>query len=91
MNHKREAHLDAGKLEGRYANYFKIGHNNFEFVIDFGQFYPEGGEAELHTRVITSPIYAKALLETIRHSIEGYEKAFGVILSEDEKAVEHGR
>jgi hypothetical protein len=25
--------------EGRYANYFQIGHNAFEFIIDFGQGY----------------------------------------------------
>lgn len=70
------------KLEGRYANYFKVGHNAFEFVLDFGQFYPENEEAELRTRIITSPIYAKALLETIRKSINRYEKAFGAIQRE---------
>ncbi|OEU48505.1 MAG: hypothetical protein BA861_08300 [Desulfobacterales bacterium S3730MH5] len=79
MNHKRESSRDAGKLEGRYANHFKVGHNNFEFVIDFGQFYPGSEQARLCTRIITSPIYAKALLETLRESIERYEQAFGTI------------
>jgi len=79
MNHKREIPLDAGKLEGRYANYFKVGHNAFEFVLDAGQFYPEGEEAELCARIITPPIYAKALLKTLRESIEQYEQNFGVI------------
>ena len=87
MNHKREIPQDAGKLEGKYANYFKVGHNAFEFVLDAGQLYPESEEAELCTRIITSPIYAKALLETLRESIERYEQTFGVIPSEDEKAV----
>lgn len=32
--------LDGGsqgsrKLEARYSNYFKVGHNAFEFVLDF--------------------------------------------------------
>ena len=49
---------DGKKPEGRYANYFKIGHNAFEFVLDFGQLYPENGQEQIHTRIITSPIYA---------------------------------
>jgi hypothetical protein len=87
MNHKREAHRDAEKLEGRYANYFKIGHNNFEFIIDFGQFYSEGKEAQLHTRIITSPNYAKGLLKTLRESIERHKQTFGAVHKEDEEDV----
>lgn len=67
------------KLEGRYANYFKVGHNAFEFVIDFGQYYLESERAELYTRVITNPCYAKSLFETLRESIERYERTFGAI------------
>jgi hypothetical protein len=81
MNHKREIPLNTGKLEGRYANYFKVGHNAFEFVIEFSQFYPESEEAELCARIITPPIYAKTLLEILRESIERHEQAFGVIQS----------
>jgi hypothetical protein len=69
-------------LEGRYANYFKVGYNTFEFLLDFGQFYPEGKEARLHTRIITNPIYAKALFETLRESIDRYEQTFGTISQE---------
>jgi hypothetical protein len=67
------------KLEGKYANYFKVGHNAYEFVIDFGQYYPESEEAELYTRIITSPAYATALLKTLEESITGYEQTFGAI------------
>jgi hypothetical protein len=81
MNHKLELPQDAVKLEGKYANYFKVGHNAFEFVIDFSQFYPESEEAELCARIITNPIYAKALL-TLQDSIERYEQIFGVIPKE---------
>ena len=70
---------DAGGLEGRYSNYFKVGHNAFEFVHDFGQFYPENGDAQLHTRIITNPVYVKSLLEALRESIERYEQTFGAI------------
>lgn len=63
-------------LEGRYANYFEVGHNivTGEFMIDFGQYYPDGGSARFHTRIITSQVYVKALLETLQESVEKYEK-----------------
>jgi hypothetical protein len=67
------------KLEGKYANYFKVGHNAFEFVLDFGQYYPEIEEAELYTRIITSPRYAKELLNTLQESIERHESSYGSI------------
>lgn len=79
MDVAHEASLDGRKPEGRYSNYFKVGHNAFEFVLDFGQFYPENGDAQLHTRIITSPIYVKNLLETLRESVERYEQTFGTI------------
>ena len=85
MNHKRELPRDAAKREGKYANYFKVGHNAFEFVIDFSQFYPESEKAELCVRIITPPIYAKTLLKTLRGAIEYYEQTFGIIPSEDDK------
>ncbi len=88
---KNEYPGDAGKLEGRYANYFKVGYNAFEFVIEFSQFYPESEEAELCARIITPPIYAKTLLEILQESIERHEQTFGVIPSEDDKDVEHSR
>lgn len=66
-------------LEGRYANYIRVGHNAFEFLLDFGQLYPENPNPLTHTRIVTSPTYAKVFLETIRDSIEQYEATFGPI------------
>ena len=62
------------RIEGRYANYFNIGFNAFEFVLDFGQHFAESDEAELYTRIITNPRSAKELLETLRVSIDEYEE-----------------
>ena len=88
--HRREVKNQEGKnprcekkLEGRYANYFKVGHNAFEFLLDFGQDYSENEEAELYIRIVTSPSYAKALLETLRESVEQYEGSFGSIKDEN--------
>ena len=70
---------DANPLEGRYANYFEVGHNAFEFILEFGQRYLEGEDAKSHTRIVTSPAYAKAFLETLRNSVSKYEQLFGAI------------
>jgi hypothetical protein len=67
------------KLEGKYANYFAVGYNAHEFIFDFGQNYSENDQAELHTRIITSPTYAQALFELLHQSIAEFEKAHGSI------------
>lgn len=61
MNKESIASNGGGKRAGRYANYFKVGHNDVEFVLDFGQFYPDDDNAQIHTRIITNPGCAKVL------------------------------
>jgi hypothetical protein len=70
--------------EGNYANYFKIGQNAFEFLFDFGQFYRGDGDPQFHTRIITSPAYAKAFLKVLQGCVEEYEQTFSVIPEEEE-------
>jgi hypothetical protein len=65
-------------IEGRYANYFIIGHNAVEFLLDFGQMYRDQDE-RVHSRIVTSPSYAKELLRVLSQSVECYEKQFGEI------------
>jgi len=84
MGRECEGSQDAHQLEGKYANYFKVGHNALEFVIHFGQFYSDNGEAHVHTRIVTNPTYAKGMLATLRESIEQYERTFGAISSNNE-------
>lgn len=74
---------DNGEPNGRYANYFKVGHNAFEFVFDFGQIYTQVGPALLHTRIITTPVYAKTFLALLQESIDQHEQNFGAIPSGD--------
>lgn len=83
-SNKRAARQDGDELEGRYANYFKVGHNPLEFVLDFGQFYLENEKVRLHTRIVTNPVYARALLEVLQASVECFEKSFGAIPKETE-------
>jgi hypothetical protein len=70
---------ETGGLEGRYANYFQVGHNAFEFVLEFGQLY--GGDAlpALHTRIITNPVYCQELLRILGDALDAYRRAFGDI------------
>jgi hypothetical protein len=68
-------------LQGRYTNYFEVGHNAYEFILDFGQFHPEIAAAQFHTRIVTGPIYAKILSTILGKSLDQYEKENGVIVS----------
>jgi len=68
-----------GSVEGRYANYFEIGFNGFEFLLDFGQFYREKDKPTIHTRIITGPVYGWALYRTLEDVIARYESQFGPI------------
>jgi hypothetical protein len=79
MDSERGSSQPNRSLEGRYANYFKIGYNAFELIIDFGQCYADNEEPQLHTRIITSPAYGKAILAMLRDSLEEFEKSYGPI------------
>jgi hypothetical protein len=69
---------------GCYANFIVVGHNAFEFVFDFGQLYQDKNPAHMHTRIVTTPVYAKAMLEAIRGSIERFEAMHGSIPGPDQ-------
>jgi hypothetical protein len=72
----REVPLDI-PLKGVYANYFQIGQTASEFVIDFGQQYQGRPPIACHTRIVTSPGYARALLETLADAVAAYSARFG--------------
>ena len=84
MNYERGDFQDEEQIEGRYANYFKVGQNAFEVLIDFGQFYPNGGNEYFHTRIVSSPYYANVLLKILQESIDQYKQTFGPIPEKDE-------
>jgi len=74
-------------IEGRYANYFDIGHNAFEFVIDCGQYFQENNDVVCHTRIITSPVYAAALLQVLADGLKSYREKYGDIPEIEETTV----
>jgi Protein of unknown function (DUF3467) len=61
-----------------YANQFEIGFNALEFLFDFGQTYQDEAGAK-HSRIVTTPVYAKVFRGLLNKSISDYEEAFGII------------
>ncbi len=84
LNSKNNSSQKLEKIEGRYANCFQIGQNEFEILIDFGQSYIEDGEEGFHTRIVCNPFYANVLLELLQASIKRHDDAFGSITEETE-------
>jgi hypothetical protein len=62
-----------------YANYFEVGHNAFEFLIDFGQFQPETGTVRMHSRMVTGPVHAKLLAQLLTEAVTRFEAEHGEI------------
>ena len=70
------------RAEGHYSNFFKVGFNAFEFVLDFGQAYHETEGEAIYTRIITTPPYARALAELLLRTLDQYEADYGDIWRE---------
>lgn len=66
-------------VEAKYTNYFNVGHNAHEFVLDFGQFYSEQEHAHLHTRLVVGPTYARELATLLQEALQAHEEAHGPI------------
>jgi hypothetical protein len=75
----------AAMLEARYANHFKVGHNEYEFVFDFSQYHfgtVANGDDRTETsivRIVMGPPFARALLDTLLRAIGEYEGSHGPI------------
>lgn len=76
------------EVEARYTNYFQVGHNSAEVILDCGCFYVEEAGPIIHTRIATTPVYAKALLDTLQDAIRTYERDFGEIRVDRTETVE---
>jgi hypothetical protein len=56
-----------GNMEGHYANYFKVGFNDREVVIDFGQ-HLGGEETLMHTRIVICRAYLATLITMLEET-----------------------
>jgi len=66
-----------------YVNYFEMGHNPFEFLVDLGQFHPgtngDDGTIVIHSRIALAPPYAKMLSDLLARMVHEHETEFGPI------------
>ena len=76
---EKEKESQQVRIQTVYSNIVRIGHTPYEFMIDFGQFQPEGKRAFMDVRIITSPQHAKAILRALKENIASYEEKYGII------------
>ncbi|MDZ3832299.1 MAG: hypothetical protein U0S50_10825 [Sphingopyxis sp.] len=66
-----------------YVNYFELGHNPYEFLIELGQYRPSastgGGAIGIHTRLAIAPPYAKLLSQLLSNAVCEHESEHGKI------------
>jgi hypothetical protein len=66
-----------------YVNYFEVGHNPFEFLMDLGQYHPGASEGDgriaIHTRIAIAPPYAKMLSDLLSRAVQEHENQHGQI------------
>ena len=66
------------KEQGRYANFFQIGHNVAEFLLEFGL-----EDGSIHTRVYVSPQHAHILSNLLVETLRRHEQLFGPVAKPD--------
>lgn len=67
------------KATGVFSNLALIAHTPSEFVLDFAQLMPGLEQANVISRIVTTPAHAKRLLMALEDNISKYEKQFGTI------------
>jgi hypothetical protein len=60
------------KEDARYANYFQVGYNAFEFLLEFGQ-----REGRIHTSIYLSPQHARMLSDLLSGALKEYADGQG--------------
>ena len=79
MTDRSPPERDHQRLVAGYANYFEVGHNAFEFLIDFGQIDPQRGAILINSRLAVGPTHAKLLARLLARSVTEHEAEFGAI------------
>jgi len=69
--------IDSNLIKSNYTNYFEIGFNAHEVILNCGQFYAGDEKPFIHTRLLTSPAYAEALLELLRDTLDQRKRSLG--------------
>src|SRR5260370_1173134 len=72
-------------LDARYANYFEVGHNAYEFFVDFGQYRPNTESVHMQVRIVTGPVFAKLLSSLLSKAVAQFEQEHGPIQTLEEE------
>jgi hypothetical protein len=63
-----------------YVNFLQVASGRAEFFLAFGQLVQgETAQGHLVSRLVTSPLHAKAMLEALTEAVERFEERFGEI------------
>jgi hypothetical protein len=76
--------IDDSVANGVYVNFANIIHNPAEFILDFGRVVPGRSEVRVLSRVLTTPVHAKQILNALAQNVSLYEKNFGTIRTDFE-------
>ena len=60
------------KEDARYANFFQVGYNAFEFLLEFGQ-----SRGRIHTSIYVSPQHARMLSDLLLGALKAYNEGHG--------------
>ena len=71
-------------LHARYANLFRVGQNEHEMILEFGQVGPDGSSEAFHTRIVLAAGHGSALLELIAEAVADHQRRTKVVESGDE-------
>lgn len=72
-------HLDIpAELPLEYINMVRIAHSPMDLVFDFAQILP-GGNSQVRSRVVMSPLGAKLFLRALVDNLSKYEASYGEI------------
>lgn len=74
--------------EGHYVNYAEIGHNNWEFVFDFGQVWLDGSPAGVYVRIVTSPETAVRMHQLLTDALGRHRSKFGKVQPDDSQSID---
>lgn len=76
---KLEIQIDDDMAQGVYTNLAVINHTDAEFTFDFIYVQPQAPRGKVRSRIITSPLHAKALLQALSENLRRYEQMHGPI------------
>jgi hypothetical protein len=71
--------IDEKTAQGEYANVVFITHSSAEMILDFARLLPGIPRTQIQTRIIMTPLHAKAFLRSLEENIRKLEAQFGEI------------